>query len=693
MRRNKIILMSIGITFAFYCLSFSLYGAPLDDRLGEFSHAVQELKDANNQSSPKPKKITPPILGVLSSQDLDNLKNSPVTLPGEALSHSLLKKGHFVNAQLNGVDFTGALLNESNFEGATLEYSNFSNAHLMKVNFNSIQGQSVNFSGAHVFEASFRNAVLRRVNFKNTDLRFVKHFDSADLTGSIYNLFTRFPEEFNPTDKHMVLDLENEDLHGYPLQGYNFQNINLKNVDFRHADLRGAQFQGAELEGVNFDYANLTHANFEGSHLDKTRFQNAILVQANFTGQDMRLIDFKGSDLRAINFSKANLSGMNLTDISLAGANFTDANLNLTYFDRSDLQGATLNRADIGSAFFKSSNLSGVNIMRARNYHLASYDLAITSSSTILPHKQDIDREISNALSKSRTGRNSPETQQQIEKNIIADWIKFRENIRSISHNTDEKQNSGGTRTYGNFKGKDLAGYSFYGTNLSQSDFRGADLRQAHFFPEIARDAKYDAETQFPEGIDPVALGMVFYVGENKSSPNLNPLPELQTKSNPESRTYKSPCKSWTLFSIPAPSVRPNFKFKPSASVVETISFELSNGQSYACYDFRNINFSDTKLSDFVFTGSKFQNAIIGKKYISGQMNSFHHINRADFSYADLRGVTFINVNIEHVKFHGADLRGADFTDAQMFRKHNFQGAIWDKTTKFPAYFPPDRWK
>ena len=60
-----------------------------------------------------------------------------------------------------------------------------------------------------------------------------------------------------------------------------------------------------------------------------------------------------------------------------------------------------------------------------------------------------------------------------------------------------------------NLKGADLLGANLRRAGLSEADLSGADLREANLSWANLRGAKYNTNTQWPEGFDPVAAGAV----------------------------------------------------------------------------------------------------------------------------------------------------------------------------------------
>ena len=68
---------------------------------------------------------------------------------------------------------------------------------------------------------------------------------------------------------------------------------------------------------------------------------------------------------------------------------------------------------------------------------------------------------------------------------------------------------SGADLTEANLSGADLSGADLRGADLREADLSDADLRGADLWGANLRGARYNADTTWPEGFDPVAAGAV----------------------------------------------------------------------------------------------------------------------------------------------------------------------------------------
>lgn len=165
-------------------------------------------------------------------------------------------------------------------------------------------------------------------------------------------------------------------------------------------------------------------------------------------------------NFRKANLGEANLQGANLQEAYLRGAFMKESDLKAANLSAADLQGANLNgaylelatleKADLQGANLKGANLGGALLMGA-NLERADLTFADFSDTCMLA-----------------------------------------------------QGGSGGANLEGaNLKGAELRGANLKGANLSGADLRAAKMKGA--YPE---GAYYDGQTLFPDGFDPVKLGM-----------------------------------------------------------------------------------------------------------------------------------------------------------------------------------------
>ena len=124
------------------------------------------------------------------------------------------------------------------------------------------------FSQADLANRDLTDAVLTGRDLSDADLT------GATLTGAKYDLFTKWPPEFDP------------EAHGAFLVPPERKGDDLRTLDLRGMDLRKGEFQGANLEGVDLSGSDLSRASFQAARLRGARFQGSRLDDAVFTGSD-----------------------------------------------------------------------------------------------------------------------------------------------------------------------------------------------------------------------------------------------------------------------------------------------------------------------------------------------------------------------------------------------------------------------
>jgi uncharacterized protein YjbI with pentapeptide repeats len=275
----------------------------------------------------------------------------------------------------------------------------------------------------------------------------------------------------------------------------------------------GSQQAGADYTGAEFSHqilstaqapTDLSGADLSTASLRRARLHAADLRNASLTGTDLLNADFAGADLRGTNLTEAalfpfahyvgaNLAGLNLADAPMLGADLDGADLTDVVFSGADLtyarlRGADLRRADLTDADLYQAQMKGADL-RETNLQLAARFKATYT-----------DADLSGL---DLTG---------------ADFSPILRSPYSMRVS---------------FDGATLVGTSLHNANLSfarfnNADLRGADLGGAQLTDTVGQlydpvdsmrvepaaatfsGAVYDQFTEFPDGFDPAAEGMVF---------------------------------------------------------------------------------------------------------------------------------------------------------------------------------------
>jgi uncharacterized protein YjbI with pentapeptide repeats len=126
-------------------------------------------------------------------------------LDGANMYKANLKNANLSSASLVGANLEGAKMEEVNCRG-----SDFSEANLQGVELTNAQFQGCLFVGADLRGTKFLGSYVYAGNFsraklENADLSQTSYVEGATFKGASYNKNTKFPEDFNPEGRGMVL--------------------------------------------------------------------------------------------------------------------------------------------------------------------------------------------------------------------------------------------------------------------------------------------------------------------------------------------------------------------------------------------------------------------------------------------------------------------------------------------------------
>ena len=297
------------------------------------------------------------------------------------------------------------------------------------------------------------------------------------------------------------------------LRDHPYERRDIGNVDFKGLDLSGinldrvkvtGDFTGCNLTEMQADYADFTGlfskpSTFKDAILNDAVIKHSILRVCNIQTKEMRNCSLEGSEVGHANFSGVTAENLNLERTGGVGyADFTGATLVNPNLELSNLingptcWGSTI----IGGDFTKisgpqlTSNFRGATLIN-NNFS----EISLTQSDFT-------DANISGAIFTGST----------------AHGASFK---NAIAHHTDFNTTKFGISEY-NFQGADLRGANFLGNEVKgflEVNFRGAT---------------YNDQTQFPEGVDPEKLGMI-YSREQVEKPDIGSwtkkIPSRQTNT------------------------------------------------------------------------------------------------------------------------------------------------------------------
>lgn len=142
----------------------------------------------------------------LTGGDLEGMSLVAAALADADLTECNLETANLAVAELRGCDLSRANLSEANLTGANLENANLSGANLTNANLCGANLRSARLVGARLDRANLEgadltSALLQRTDLQRANLAFCC-LNQAVLTGSRYDVRTRFPNNFRNPDEH-----------------------------------------------------------------------------------------------------------------------------------------------------------------------------------------------------------------------------------------------------------------------------------------------------------------------------------------------------------------------------------------------------------------------------------------------------------------------------------------------------------
>lgn len=201
---------------------------------------------------------------------LQDLNKSEVSLLGVNVERANLSGVKLEHANLIAAMLDGSVLISSNFDNssltnASLRGANLTNSSLRQTNLSGADMSGSILQNSDFYKANLNGSLLRGSNLISVDLSKVSGLNNTDLTSSVYNQTTIFPEGFSPATNKMYLVEPGADLNGADLSDANLLYLDLEKVNLSNANLRGAILRNTNMKGTNLSGANLEGANLTGA--------------------------------------------------------------------------------------------------------------------------------------------------------------------------------------------------------------------------------------------------------------------------------------------------------------------------------------------------------------------------------------------------------------------------------------------
>ncbi len=242
-------------------------------------------------------------------------------LRGCDLTHTICTQADFTSAVLDNADCMAATFTEARFRGASIAAAKLAGLDLGGADFNAVVGTMPDFTGANLAGASFVEANLPRAVFSKAKL------DNADFSRG---------------------SLPSATFESVQAAGANFSDATLTNV-------RAAE--KANFSGATFDRAAATGSVWKQGRFDGASFVRATLMRALFDDASLSEAIFDRCDLMKATFEDANLRSTILTNANLLRVNFAGANLTDARLDGSNVYEATFRDTLLDGATWRDANV------------------------------------------------------------------------------------------------------------------------------------------------------------------------------------------------------------------------------------------------------------------------------------------------------------------------------------------------
>lgn len=407
---------------------------------------------------------------------------SEVYMKNSDFSNSTFIRTNFNHAKIHSSDFTNCDLTSADASSAKFANSNFENATCRNTDFH-----YANLQGAKFDNADMLNANLSFTNVIGADFSKAKNLPKT-MTTAVYNRDTKFPAGYSPEYAYMRElkaggNLHKVHMHSTRLKSadeldfedytkINFDSSTLDKSYFQQLDMKECVFDDSSMKKVIFDFCILNNSSFKNADLERACFKNSDLGGSKFAGPK--------TNLQYVNFIGANLADTDIKDL-------TRDQLNNAMFSPSTTlpQGMTVEDAkQLGMVYvvdevdFTDKNLYGINF---KNFKFSQYG-------------------INDFRGASFKRANLHHT--NFENSILTDCSFDKASLKYASLENANCENA-------SFEGTNMLCANLKGTNFKNANLCGSNLKNTVFDDKTNfTDAKYDENTLFPDGFNPMKYNM-----------------------------------------------------------------------------------------------------------------------------------------------------------------------------------------
>ncbi|MEM9503028.1 MAG: pentapeptide repeat-containing protein, partial [Cyanobacteria bacterium P01_E01_bin.43] len=281
-------------------------------------------------------------------------------------------------------------------------------------------------------------------------------------------------------------------------------------ADLSEADLSGALFKGSRFVEARFVDTTLVEADLSDTWIQSTIMTGIDLRQANLHNAYLDLVWLNGADLTDTNLDGARIGGF-FRNATLSGADLTDTRIRSADFTGADLTNTDFTAANVAFVYFVDTDLRNADLHQA-TFETIIYDIrtqfpedfSLPESGTYLfaPHSS-VTGILAFSLSlvdQDLTGLDISDSHIEADfAGTVLDKANFENTVAYFSIFTEA------SLVDARLCNAQLVRINLTDANLEGADIRGANLRRAIVNNANFRGAIYNADTQFPEGFDPVA--------------------------------------------------------------------------------------------------------------------------------------------------------------------------------------------
>lgn len=417
--------------------------------------------------------------------DWENVVAEGVYMKGAKLPNS-----KFTRTQMQGVELHNSDLSKSRFDNAKaiqgrFSHSNFYDGYMLNSDFAQANFQKANFERVLISNSDFRNA-----NFLGADLENVWSIDDKSVfEGALYDRDTKFPKNFSPEDRGMIMLKQDGNLSIRPgelIRSLSRVSIKPYKEEFPYI------LSNSDYSTVNMQEGKFENVDFDDSNFKNTDAQSSIFIGCSFSGAQFD----EDSDFSGASFNKSVFFNTKFNGAILKNCNFINADLSLSDF------------AELPTSSVKGSVYDATTSF-PENYNPEEHGMVLVEPGAKLDGIKFTGMKIRDSIAQQILDFSACKLRRADFTEAMLDNIKFK---NANLHNACLKE---GQMRNADFENANLFGANLIGGDFRNANFKNADLRWAKLTGANVDGADFTGakwvknNTLFPDGFDPNAHGMI----------------------------------------------------------------------------------------------------------------------------------------------------------------------------------------